>query len=449
MSLVSHARHTFGEAAAPAGVRRRREPPALVRRSRILYVSGTPLVPSKLGPARRNHHMLEQLSRFYDVAAITVGGPQDRELLAAAFGDRIRQLTVVPSHVGPPLKFVRKAWRTALGKCDFLPVLEPELQRACRALRFSQPYDAIVLSSLLLCSLHLPAHVPVVADTHNAEFDIHRRTAAVADDILRRWYSARQAPSTRADERRCGIRARLVLATSERDRDLFQSELGIRHVAVVPNGIDLREFTPAGPSIAPVILFTGLLSYYPNQQGVRWFLDQVFPRVLEQVPNARVVVAGAAPPQWLLSRRSARVEVTGEVTDMCPYIRSAAAVIAPLMIGGGTRVKILEAQAMARPVVSTTIGAEGLLQRPGDTLLIADDADTFGRQLVRVLTTPPEAHALALRGRAHVVGLFDWDRIGDRLNQLLGMRLGLLGWSGGDRAHRLSSVSDLPALRAS
>jgi glycosyltransferase involved in cell wall biosynthesis len=188
------------------------------------------------------------------------------------------------------------------------------------------------------------------------------------------------------------------------------------------------------------------LSYYPNQQGVRWFLDHVFPLVLRQVPNARVIVAGAAPPSWLLSRRCARVEVTGQVADMRPYIRSAAAVIAPLMIAGGTRVKILEAQAMARPVVSTSVGAEGLLQRAGDTLLIGDDAETFGRHVRDLLTNPVEAYALALRGRAHVERLFDWNRIGERLEQLLGLHFGLIGWSTRYRAYRLSSLPNLAAL---
>jgi glycosyltransferase involved in cell wall biosynthesis len=225
--------------------------------------------------------------------------------------------------------------------------------------------------------------------------------------------------------------------------------LGIQHAEVIPNGIDLGEFRPAPPSSLPVILFTGLLSYYPNQQGIRWFLDQVFPWVLEQVPHARVVVAGAAPPRWLLWRQSASIEVTGLVTDMRPYIRDAAAVIAPLMIGGGTRVKILEAQAMARPVVSTSVGAEGLHQHPGETLLIADDAETFARQLVRILTTPDEARAIALRGRTHVAQFFDWDRIGERLNRLLDERLGLLGRSDDHGARGLPAPPDIPALRAS
>jgi glycosyltransferase involved in cell wall biosynthesis len=253
-------------------------------------------------------------------------------------------------------------------------------------------------------------------------------------------YARWQAPATKAQEQRCGARAAILLATSERDNELFRSELGLTHGAVIPNGIDLREFTPASASMEPVILFSGLLSYYPNQQGIRWFLNQVFPSVRRIAPQARLVVAGAAPPRWLIARGSADVEVTGAVPDMRPYIRRAGVVIAPLMIGGGTRVKILEAQAMARPVVSTSIGAEGLQQRPDETVVIADDAASFATQIVRLLYRPDEARAMGLRGRSHVVRHYDWDAIGEALRQLLDARLGLRSRVGDERAHRLPSV---------
>jgi len=421
----------------------------VTRRSRLLYVSGRPLAPCKLGPARRNHHVVEQLSRFYDVAVIAVATPDGRFVLDGARAAAVGDLTLVRPARRPLPKYVCKAWRTATRRCDFLPAFEPELRRACGQLGQRPGFDAIVLSSMLLGSLPLPEEVPVVADTHNAEFDVQRRTAAFADSSLRRRYAAWQAALTRTEEQRCGRRARLVLATCERDRDLFRSELGIQHVAVVPNGIDLDEFQPETPSSLPVILFTGLLSYYPNQQGIRWFLDRVLPLVLRRAPCARVIVAGAAPPRWLRLRESAAIHITGPVDDMRPYLRMAAVVIAPLMIGGGTRVKILEAQAMARPVVSTSIGAEGLGQQSGETLLIADDPEIFASQVVRVLTRPDQAHAIALRGRHHVADLFDWNRIGERLQRLLDERLGLLGRSRSGDSRGLPPPPHVPALRAS
>ena len=126
---------------------------------------------------------------------------------------------------------------------------------------------------------------------------------------------------------------------------------------------------------------------------------------------------------------------------MRPHIAAAGVVIAPLAIGGGTRVKILEAQAMARPVVSTTIGAEGLGQRDGDSILIGDDAESFAGHVVRVLSDPEAAARIASAGRRHVVQHFDWNRIGERLNRILDERIGLRSKAGDQHAHSLSAVS--------
>ena len=427
-------------------------------KSRILYISGTPLVPSKLGPARRNHHILQQLSRFYETVVLTVGLPTDARSIVSSCSGLVADVIVVPARHESPSKVLRKLWRTATGRCDFLPVLEPALRTACAEIATRQSFDAIVLSSVLLRKLPLPESARVVADTHNVEFDVHRRTAASADSVLRRLYAACQCPSTRWEERRSGTRVHLLMATSTRDRDLFERELELPHVAVIPNGIDLAEFQPAAARERwPIILFSGLMSYYPNQQGIRWFLDSVFPSVLRQVPEAKLVVAGAAPPAWLRSRQNKSVEVTGRVADMRPYIAGARVVIAPLMIGGGTRVKILEAQAMAKPVVSTSLGAEGLAQRHDESILIGDDAASFAGHVVRLLTDPTAAARVAHNGRRHVVDHFDWDRIGVELNGLLDARLGLRGaeavgfneeHGGNVRPHRLPSLPYSGAVQA-
>jgi glycosyltransferase involved in cell wall biosynthesis len=174
-----------------------------------------------------------------------------------------------------------------------------------------------------------------------------------------------------------------------------------------------------------VIVFSGLMSYYPNQQAVGWFLDEIFPRIARRVPAARFVVAGAAPPGWLRARASDHVEVTGRVPDIRPYLRTASVVVAPLRIGGGTRVKILEAQAMRRPVVSTTIGAEGLDVAHGQSILIADDAHEFADRVVDLLSDASQAARIAASGWAHAAEHFSWTDIGERLSGVLKASIGL------------------------
>jgi polysaccharide biosynthesis protein PslH len=370
---------------------------------RVLYISGTPLVPSKIGPARRNHHIIEQLGRFYDVTVVEA---------PPAFR---------------PLRLARKLCHTAAGRCDFLPPWERPLRNACAEVTSTGAYDAIVLSHLLLRRLPLPAHVPVIGDTHNVEFDVMRRMADQAEGRLRRRYARRQSALTLAEERACAARVDLLLATSDRDRRLFEAQLGARHVEVIPNGIDIAEFRPsANAATEPVVLFTGLMSYYPNQQGVRWFLDAVWPTIRERVPGGQLVIAGAGPPGWLRRRAGDHVEVTGRVADMRPHLARAAVVVVPLTMGGGTRVKILEALAMAKPVVSTSIGAEGLSLPAGEVLLLADDAGSFARHVITALTQDTLRARLGDAGRRHVVRHFDWERIGDRLERALHARIGLV-----------------------
>jgi glycosyltransferase involved in cell wall biosynthesis len=166
------------------------------------------------------------------------------------------------------------------------------------------------------------------------------------------------------------------------------------------------------------------MSYYPNQQAIRWYLDEVFPKVRLAIPAARLTVAGAHPPPWLLGRRSTAVVVSGAVPDMRPYFQRARVVIAPLKIGGGTRVKILEAQAMERPVVSTSLGAEGLITE-SSSIVLADDADSFAAQVIRLLCDDTLALQLAIKGRQIVEREYDWDRIGGRLEAILSERIGL------------------------
>jgi glycosyltransferase involved in cell wall biosynthesis len=346
-------------------------------------------------------------------------------------GDRINQFDFAQALQSGTRKFVRKAWWTATAQCDFVPVNEPNLRRLCMDLTSSIAFDAIVLSTLLLRDLPLPGRTPIIADTHNVEFDVLKRTYECAGSFLRRQYARRQACATFRAERKCASNVDLLLATSNRDGRIFGQELGANVVEVIPNGVDIQEFAPEENIGEPgAILFTGLMSYYPNQHAIRWFLDSVFPVVLKEVSYAKLIVAGAYPPSWLLAKRAASVEVAGAVPDMRPYFKRARVVIAPLMIGGGTRVKILEAQAMRRPVVSTSIGAEGLNTVDGDSILIANDSATFAGKILRLLADDDLARRIAYRARTHVVSGYDWNRIGEQLESVLRSRIGLVPLNG-------------------
>lgn len=395
-------------------------------RSRILYITHATPIPDKVGPSRRHYHILDQLSRFYDVHLLSLGNACEMDMFARNFPARLLHFDFAPRHGSKNRNLLRKAWRTARGRCDFQPSFEPNLRRLCSRVALPRSFDAIFLSAVLLRGLPLPTGIPIIGDTHNVDFNVLRRTSTAADSFLRRQHARLQWPLTRREEQRAAQNVNLLLATSERDRQLFEEELLVRGVEVIPNGIDVAEFAPTSiPSQPETVLFTGLMSYYPNQHGMRWFLNSVFPLVLQKLPGAKLIVAGTAPPHWLTARRGSKVEVTGPVLDMRPYFERASVAIAPLFIGGGTRVKILEAQAMGKPVVSTSLGAEGLGQCHGESILIADDAESFGGHVVRLLSDRDLAANIGANGRSHAVRHFDWNRIGERLGRLLQSRIGL------------------------
>ncbi|HVN85710.1 MAG TPA: glycosyltransferase family 4 protein [Candidatus Binatia bacterium] len=219
-----------------------------------------------------------------------------------------------------------------------------------------------------------------------------------------RWWEPRYA--ARFD--RC-------IAVSESDRRGLLSANSCLHVDVVPNGVDTEAYQPLpldGGSAS--LLFIGNLGYLPCVDAAQFLVAEILPRVRRAVPDAEVWLVGAEPPPSITRLQSDGVHVTGMVSDVLPYYRRTAVAVVPLRAGGGTRLKILEAMALGRPVVSTTIGSEGLDAVDGAHLLNADGADAFAAQVIRALQDRSLAARLAGNARQFVVERYDWDAIAAR-----------------------------------
>jgi glycosyltransferase involved in cell wall biosynthesis len=188
-------------------------------------------------------------------------------------------------------------------------------------------------------------------------------------------------------------------------------------VAAIPTGVDTEFFTPSGTvRRAPHhLVFTGSMDWLPNEDGIRWFVTDILPRLKALVPDVTVTVVGRHPPEAIraLATTDASVRVTGTVPDVRPFIESAAGFIVPLRIGGGTRLKIFEAMAMECPVVSTPVGAEGLPVRDGEHLLLAESAEDFARAAAGLLLDQPRAAALASAAAALVRTSHSWRRVAE------------------------------------
>ena len=230
----------------------------------------------------------------------------------------------------------------------------------------------------------LPPGLPVVLDLHNvhslmARRALEKKTGAEKEAALR------EAERTLRFEKEAASRCALCLAVSDEEAEAARTLLGVAAVRVLPNGVDTSFFSPSdGPVVGGSLLYTGMMDYGPNVEAVRYFATDVLPLVRREVPEARFHVVGANPGKEVTELTSGYVEVHGYVPDVRPYYRGAAVVVVPLLHGGGTRLKVLEAAASGKAVVSTSLGVEGLKFRPGEDLLVADSPGEFADAVVRL-----------------------------------------------------------------
>ncbi len=260
-----------------------------------------------------------------------------------------------------------------------------------------------------------------VVMAHNVESVIWQRYLETETNPLKRWYIARQWHKYLRFERRALGGADATVAVSELDAERFRQDFGVPRVEVVDNGVDTRAFRPGGGDRAPgLLLFLGALDWRPNLDAVRQLLDRVFPAVRAAEPQARLCVVGRNPPEALRSRVSGTpgAELHADVPDVRPFLARCALLVVPLRIGGGSRLKILEALACGTPVVSTRIGAEGLALEPGRHLTVTEGVEDLASALVSAVRDPGPALEQAARGRREILRRYDWDALADRLERI-------------------------------
>ena len=253
--------------------------------------------------------------------------------------------------------------------------------------------------------------VPALIFTHNVESWIFRRHADVARNPVRRAIWRDQWRKMVRFEAETLRRFDTVVAVSDGDADWFRREIGLDNVAVIPTGVDLDFFEYHEPGDEPTVVFTGSMDWLANVDGIEFLMDDVWPEVARRVPGAKMCVIGRNPPPALVQRASRLPwTFTGFVDDVRPHVRGAAAYVIPLRVGGGTRIKAFEAMAMGAPVVSTSIGVEGLPLEPQRHYLRADDAAAFADALVLLLGDAALRRRLAQAARDHVERNFSAQR---------------------------------------
>lgn len=394
------------------------------RRLRVLVLDEALPWPPDSGKRLRTWNLLRHLAPRHDITFLAHGEGEDareapaRQAMEAA-GVQVRTAAALPEPRGGALyaallRNCASPWPYSVAKHHtraFGAAVQQELARS--------RYDLVQVewtpyaSHLLRLASPLP---PALIASHNIEAQIWERRAQLAGPASA-WYFRWQAAKMRRFEARAFAAAQCVTGVSELDAAVAR-QLGARCVGVVANGVDLEYFMPRpGAPPSQEIVFVGALDWFPNQDAVEFFSTEVMPLVLAVMPEARFRVVGRRPPASWPARLGPGTELVGEVADVRPELERAALAVAPLRIGGGSRIKILEALAMEKAVVATTVGAEGLNLQAGTHLQIADPAAGLAARVLELLRAPRVASEMGRCGAAWVRSRYGWNQSAQMLEQ--------------------------------
>jgi glycosyltransferase involved in cell wall biosynthesis len=247
-------------------------------------------------------------------------------------------------------------------------------------------------------------------DSHNIDYDLARQYSRVGS-LARRLYAEVNWRKLRREELGTYRDADGVYLCSVADQKRLLEEVPGARTAVIPNAADVDFYRPRPDDPQPdgrTVVFFGLMSYMPNIDGATYFIQDIWPRIAKANPQARCKIIGGSPPPQLLALAGPRIEFTGFVPDLRPHLAEAAAVVVPLRIGGGTRLKIVEAMAMSKAIVSTSLGAEGIEAVPGRDILIADESSGFADAVSRLLAEPGLAAQIGNSARQLSEARYAW-----------------------------------------
>lgn len=385
----------------------------------ILLLTPSLPYPPIWGFGIRVYQLIRKLSHRHRVTLLTYAGdpsPDAEENLAAMRGI-CEHVHVVPA----PALFSGKRGAQMLSlvsprSYQTSSLSSPAMQSALTRLLAAQNYDLIQVESSQMAGFDFGAKIPLILDEHNLEYELLHRLYQGERSPLRRLYNWAEYVKFRREEQACWRRADACLLTSAREEKILRGLLPGKMTAVAPNGVDIEFYQPQTAPVEPdSLIFTGLMSYRPNIDGVVYFVEEILPLIHQSRPQVTLSVVGAGAGKEVERFAGERVKVVGAVPDMRPYLARAAVVIVPLRMGSGTRLKVLEGLAMGKPLVSTAVGCEGIHVQNEEHLLIADPPQAFADAVLRALTDPDLADALSRNGRSLVEREYGWASIAAHL----------------------------------
>jgi len=388
----------------------------------ILWLNAGLLLPLDKGGKLRSWHLMRHLARRHDISYLSFADPSqtaaDLEGMREVASDVVTVSRTDPSKGTP--RFYVDAARYLLDPVPYAVAKyrASEYRAAIERLTQQRRFDAVVCDFLPpVVNMPETFDAPTILFTHNVESEIWRRHVENAKNPLMRLLLREQWRRMRRFERAALERFDLVLCVSDADRQTLarlypDAVKGPAHI--IKTGVDTEYFAPAVPraSARTHLVFTGSMDWLPNEDGMLYFVREILPRIRQAEPEATLSIIGRSPtPAVRRLAETAGIEVTGRVEDVRPHIAAGSVYIVPLRIGGGTRLKIFEAMAMGKAVVSTTVGAEGLPVTPGRDIVIADEPVRFAQAVVHLMRDAELRRRIETSARRLVVDRYDWSAV--------------------------------------
>jgi polysaccharide biosynthesis protein PslH len=394
---------------------------------KILMITHFVPYPPTSGALQRNYNLLREVARHHEVNLVTLN---QKALLPSKekLADAIKNITPfcktikvfpIPSDCHPACWYILllanifsttpySVWRFYSNK------MAKEIQKIIK----TSQIDVIHVDTIDLAgyALNITTH-PRVLNHHNIESELLFRRAQHAKNPFSRWYLTSQARKVERYEKQYVPKFDANVAVSTRDLIGIRSLCNPDSAMLVANGTDTDYFSPSGTSQELSCIFAGGLNWLPNADAMLFFCTSIFPLIKANVPEVTMTIIGTNPAPELIriAEKTEGIEVLGFVPDIRSYMANAAVHVVPLRIGGGTRLKILDALAMGKAIVSTTIGAEGIELTDGHDIMIADTAELFAQKVVQLLKDAALRKTLGVNGRKTAETKYSWKVIGPKL----------------------------------
>lgn len=392
---------------------------------KILWVKAGKLLPVDTGGKIRSYNLLRHLAARHETVLLSYYGGACDEKYEADIQKHLPGTVVIntkstgASVVAQGFDYARRSFNSAPYAVSKFTA--PEVEKLLNEWLPAHRFD-VAVCDFLSASLNFPSEhaTPTVLFQHNVESALWQRQAKFEANLLKRLVFKIEAAKMHAYERAAVRRFQHIIAVSEHDRALMSEMTDAARITVVPTGVDTEKYAVArtGETRAPLVLFLGSMDWEANIDGVDWFCAEVWEQVRAAVPDARFRIVGRNPHARVLRLASGSIEVTGSVPSVIEHLREAAVFVVPLRIGGGTRLKIFEAMAAGKAVVSTTVGAEGLDVTHDKNILLADDAQTFAASIIKLLHDERERRRFETAA-TELASRYDWSVIAEQFADVL------------------------------